>query len=230
MEIIRNRDLFHAIRNEASSAFTNGELNIRKVVELPLLQSVYHECLRMHVAVNITRIVEEDMSLDGHTLKKGYLVQTPSWISHHDEGIWCAPDHPATEFWAERHLKYVESTDESGNKITITQFSMEGRLGGFFPFGQSPLTSPTRTCGTEHLLKGGGIGICPGRHFAKQEIMSAIALIVVNFNIEFEEYTMMDGSRSDRGPQDNQWYCGTAAMPPDRDMKIRWARLGKDVV
>ena len=59
--------------------------------------------------------------------------------------------------------------------------------------------------------------------------MSAIALIVVNFNIEFEEYTMMDGSRSDRGPQDKKGYCGTGAMPPDRDMKIRWMRrLGKD--
>jgi len=75
-------------------------------------------------------------------------------------------------------------------------------------------------------LIGGGIGICPGRHFAKQEIMSVIALIVVNFDIELEEYTMMDGSRSDRGPQDNKRYCGTGAMPPDRDMKIRWKRLG----
>ena len=53
-----------------------------------------------------------------------------------------------------------------------------------------------------------------------------IALIVVNFNIELEEYTMMDGSRSDRRPQDNKGYCGTGAMPPDRDMKIRWKRLG----
>ena len=58
--------------------------------------------------------------------------------------------------------------------------------------------------------------------------MSAIALIVVNFDIEFEEYTMMDGSRSDRGPNDNEAYCGTASMPPDRDMKIRWRRRGEE--
>ena len=140
MEIISDKALFQAIRNEAWSAFTNGELDIRKLVELPLLQSVYYECLRMHVAVNITRIIDEDMSLDGYALKKGYLVQTPSWISHHDEGIWFAPGHPATEFWAKRHLKYVESTDESGHKITIARFSMEGRSGGFFPFGQLTLT------------------------------------------------------------------------------------------
>jgi hypothetical protein len=75
------------------------------------------------------------------------------------------------------------------------------------------------------MLKGGGPGLCPGRHFARQEVLSVIALIIVNFDIEFEEYTMMDGSKSDRGPQDNTWYCGTASMPPDRDMRIRWKRL-----
>ena len=132
MEIIRDKTLFQLIRNEASSAFTNGELDIKKLVELPLLQSVYYECLRMHAAVNITRVIDEDMSLDGYALKKGYLVQAPSWILHHDESIWGTPDHPATEFWAMRHLKYIDS----GNKNTIAQFSLEGRSGGFFPFGQ----------------------------------------------------------------------------------------------
>jgi cytochrome P450 len=136
MEIIRDKALFQAIRNEASSAFTDGRLNIRKLVELPLLQSVYHECLRMHVAINVTRVVEEDMSLEGYALKKGYLVQTPSWISHYDEDIWSMPDHPASEFWAERHLKYVEIIDESENKNMMPQFSITGRSGAFFPFGK----------------------------------------------------------------------------------------------
>lgn len=137
MEIIRDKKLFQAVRTEASTAFRNGQLDIKKLVELPLLQSVYHECLRMHVAINITRAIDEDMSLDGYALKKGYLVQTPSWISHYDESIWSAPEHPASEFWAERHLNYVEKTDESGNKSTVAQFSIAGRAGGFFPFGKS---------------------------------------------------------------------------------------------
>lgn len=42
-------------------------------------------------------------------------------------------------------------------------------------------------------LSGGGISICPGRHFVKQEIMAAIALIVVNFDIELLEYVHEDG-------------------------------------
>ena len=111
MEIIRDKALFRDIRNEALSAFSNGVLDNKKVIELPLLLSVYHECLRLHVSVNITRVIDEDMSLDGYALRKNYLVQMPSWISHHDEGIWSVPDHPATEFWAQRHLKYVESIE-----------------------------------------------------------------------------------------------------------------------
>ena len=77
------------------------------------------------------------------------------------------------------------------------------------------------TFGTTDRRIGGGISICPGRHFGKQEVMATIALIVLNFDIELEEYVKMDGSRSDRGPKDDAWYSGTAAMPPDRDLKIR---------
>ena len=55
--------------------------------------------------------------------------------------------------------------------------------------------------------------------------MAAIALIVANFDIELLEYVHKDGSKSDRGPKDDPWFCGTAAMPPDRDLKIRWKRI-----
>jgi hypothetical protein len=55
--------------------------------------------------------------------------------------------------------------------------------------------------------------------------MTAVALIVANFDIELEEFVHMDGPKSDRPPQDDAYYCGTAAMPPDRDMKIKLKRL-----
>ena len=69
---------------------------------------------------------------------------------------------------------------------------------------------------------GGGVTICPGRHFAKQEIMATIAMLVTNLDIELVDWVQMDGSRSDGPPIDNKWACGTVAMPPDRDFKITW--------
>jgi cytochrome P450 len=140
IEIIKDKALFQAVRAEASKALDSSskerKLDPKKLRELPLLQSIYTEALRMHVAINITRAIEQDMILDGYTLRKGYLVQTPSIISHFDEDIWSDPGHPAKEFWAERHITHVEKVDESGNKTTIPQFSISGRSGGFFPFGK----------------------------------------------------------------------------------------------
>jgi hypothetical protein len=66
--------------------------------------------------------------------------------------------------------------------------------------------------------------MCPGRHFAKQEIMVAIATTVVKFDMEFVEWTQMDGSRSDRPAQNDKRYAGAAGMPPDREMVVRWRR------
>jgi len=67
--------------------------------------------------------------------------------------------------------------------------------------------------------------MCPGRHFAKQEIMSTIAIMVTTFDIEMIEWVTYDGkAKSDRPAQDNLKYSGAAALPPDRDMKVRWTR------
>ena len=72
-------------------------------------------------------------------------------------------------------------------------------------------------------LKGGGPGMCPGRHFAKQEVLLTVAALLTSFDIDFVEWTKPDGSRSDRGPGNDETYAGT--MPPDRDAKIRLTRL-----
>jgi len=66
--------------------------------------------------------------------------------------------------------------------------------------------------------------MCPGRHFAKREIITAMSMLVLSFDIELEGYVHKDGTKSDRGPKNDPWYCGTAAMPPDRDLKLRWRR------
>ncbi len=50
---------------------------------------------------------------------------------------------------------------------------------------------------------GGGTTICPGRFFAKQEILLTIGLLVSKFDIEFVEWTMHDGSPSDRAPKND---------------------------
>lgn len=227
VELIKDATLLRAVRAEAESAFevdpASGMrwLDLLKLARLPLLQSIYFETLRMHVSVNLTREVAKDMPLDGYMLKKGYLVQAPSIIAHFDEEVWGAENHPANEFWAERHIIYVDEVDESGNTKKVKKFSVASKGGNLMAYGkQSYLVSFNYS--KADYITGGGVSICPGRHFAKQEIMAAIAILVANLDIEFEEWVQMDGAKSDRAPLDNQSYCGVVAMPPDRDARVRW--------
>lgn len=74
-------------------------------------------------------------------------------------------------------------------------------------------------------MTGGGTGVCPGRYFAKQEILVTIAAILARFEIEFVEWThLSDGTRSEREAMNDEHYGG-ATMHPDRDARIRWRRL-----
>lgn len=52
-----------------------------------------------------------------------------------------------------------------------------------------------------------------------------VGILVTKFDIEFVEWTKLDGSPSDRAAQNDPRFCGAGAMPPDRDMKIRWKRV-----
>lgn len=45
------------------------------------------------------------------------------------------------------------------------------------------------------------------------------------FDIEFLEWTTPNGEKSDRPAKNDEKYAGTVAMPPDREMKVRWKRL-----
>ncbi|KAK1966434.1 cytochrome P450 [Colletotrichum sublineola] len=212
MEVVKDPSLFKAVREEVQEALimdpgTNQPtFDMPKLVTLPLLQSVFAETLRMHVSINITREVLEPMEIDGYFLEKGSLVQAPTQIGHLNEEVWGVEGHPASEFWAERHIRHTEKVDEDGTMKKTKEFSMAGRPSDFFPFG-------------------GGVSMCPGRFFAKQEIMLAVAMIVTRFDVEFEDWVKFDGSSSDRPAINDKAYIGAGAVPPDRDMKVRWRRL-----
>lgn len=76
------------------------------------------------------------------------------------------------------------------------------------------------------MATGGGVSICPGRFFAKQEMMLTIALLVSRFDIEFVGWlNKEDGTPSDRPAENDPRWSGGAAVPPDRDMKVLFKRL-----
>lgn len=147
MEIVKDPSLITAIRKEISIAWeTDGSgvkvLNTQKLTSLPLLQSIWTEVLRLHMNFNIIRNAKESISMEGVTIGKGSMLQAPMLIAHLDEAVWGVQGHPASEFWGERHVKYVQETDASGYHSRKRIFSMAGRPSSFFPFGKLlPLTA-----------------------------------------------------------------------------------------
>jgi len=97
------------------------------------------------------------------------------------------------------HIKHTEAA-------AAPQFVMAWGPNSFFPYG-------------------GGVSMCPGRFFAKQEIAITLAMLVAKFDVEFVEWTILDGLPSDRVARNDATRTGSVGVPPDRDMKLRWKKL-----
>lgn len=201
LEIFRDPNLLLKIRHNIrcsldSPVQSNHYFDIDKLVRQPLLQSVYAETLRLRVHVYMTRCPErQNLEVNGWTFPKDKVVLVSSTPAHLDENAWnCGPNdsHPLNQFWAERFLIFpndpysgpqkkkknqhkrdsspVQNPTEAHQKDTFEpepepEFSTTGMTGSWIPYG-------------------GGPRACPGRHFAKREIMMICALMVSMFDIE----------------------------------------------
>ncbi|KAK1635793.1 cytochrome P450 [Colletotrichum phormii] len=198
-EMVRDPQLLSRIRAEVKTAMVVGtntasvlDIDITKLAALPLLNSVYNECLRLRSSIPISRRLRQDIEIDGYTLKKDNFILAPSWLSHIDEAVWAFPGHPARDFWAERFLQ------PEMRKV---------KLGDYCPYG------------------GGGV-ICPGRFFAKHEILAAVAMMVTTFDMEFVRWSHLDGSPADRGPGMEGAECrGVVSLDRDAMVKMQKRKL-----
>ena len=117
--------------------------------------------------------MDQDLAMREWLLPRGSVVAAMSYVAHRDEkhfptGTDKEP-HPLGEFWAERFLREEEAegdTSPTGNK-GHSHFSLDGLAGAWIPYG-------------------GGTNMCPGRHFAKQEILLASALLASMFEVQLE--------------------------------------------
>ena len=192
IEILQRPALYAEIMNELSQAFIMDEAGKRKInlqilLKLPLLSSVYQECLRLRASVVIVRELRNDVDFDGYTLKAGNLVMAPSWLAHQDPLDWNAEGYTADEFWPKRFYNRKNNVE----------------AGSYFPYG-------------------GGTAVCPGRFYAKQEILAAVALFLTSFDFEVLYFVNKDRTKSDRGPQVGSEARGVARI--DRDLLVRLKR------
>ena len=164
VEVLASKDLKKRVQKEIEhetnrNAASGGQGLVSRLTNNDLLQAVYAETLRLHVATLVTRTIKKEHTVGSWLLQKGQDVIVSSNVEHmHPQ--WDVEGHPASGFHPDRFLQ------RSGNDDTKTKaFSLEGRQGQWIPFGLG-----------EHL--------CPGRHFAKMEMLVNAAVILSTFDIE----------------------------------------------
>lgn len=161
------------IRAELSAVISTSDhggkremtIDITNITEkCPLLHSAYQETMRLTDGQVATRVVKEDFVLsdskNSYLLRKGATVQIPGGISHNSTAIW-GPD--AASFNPRRFLK-AESNSSKKPASEAEKEHEKLRKKAFVPFG-------------------GGIHLCPGRHFAFGEILGSVAVTTMGYDI-----------------------------------------------
>ncbi|KAB2572150.1 ZEB2-regulated ABC transporter 1 [Lasiodiplodia theobromae] len=198
LDVFDDAGLLERVRREAGEcvgAGNDGVVDVGKLLQQPVMQAVYAETLRLRVHVYITRYAQrDDLQLGNWEIPRRSTVLVCSTPAHMDETAWNTT-RPLDEFWPDRFLvspgdphsgprkrsaagpKRRDSGVSVSTKDERPVFSLENMAEMWFPYG-------------------GGARMCPGRHFAKREIMTTLALLATYFDIEVT---------ADRAAREMQW-------------------------
>ncbi|KAH8889083.1 cytochrome P450, partial [Thozetella sp. PMI_491] len=171
-DLYRDPELLAGVRAEVDACAVKGadgrlQFDIEKLLRLPLLQAVYAETLRLRMHFYIIRMPDKvDMDIRDWIIPRQKVIVALTTVAHMDTEAWntgANNEHPLDQFWAGRFLRY--SSEGSTSSPTFSTKELEG---AWIPYG-------------------GGPRQCPGRHFAKRQILLTIALTVSLFDIEILE-------------------------------------------
>jgi cytochrome P450 len=180
---------------------------------------VYAEILRLYTNIYVmVSSPQDDVALGRWSLPKDAIALLNSSVAHKDASFWNTSGgaHPVDSFWSDRFL--VTQQDPStgpinpelrkvwpakktppiqvGDSDGKPSFSAEGLEASYFPYG-------------------GGQSICPGRHLAKNIIITTAAMMASEFDIEF----LTDSLVLDK------WRYGLGLAAPTNDIQFRIRRI-----
>ncbi|KAI0850264.1 cytochrome P450 [Daldinia vernicosa] len=179
-EIYRDPELLASVRAEVDTCATRSadgriQFDIDKLLRLPVLQAVYAETLRLRMHFYIIKMPDRvDMKIRDWIISRRKVTVTLTTAAHMDSKAWNTGlnnEHPVNEFWVGRFLTYYQSGSEPCNGQaygSTPAFSTKEYEGSWIPYG-------------------GGPRQCPGRHFAKRQILLTTALIISLFDCEISE-------------------------------------------
>ena len=245
-EVLRDARLLSRIRRTIDSYRNDANLgtigfDYVKLCNDPLLQSLYAETLRLHVASYLMRgPARADMNLKGWRIPRDAVMLISSYNAQTDPKAWAThdnndPSQSVQRFWAERFLEYPKSTINSNSAISSAKSDQSTAMGSHDPPPTSSklstkkdsVSQPTppqfslKGRSGDWIPYGGGQRMCPGRHFAKQEMISSLAIMLTLFDIELVD-------EAGRIPENDMAGFGFGALSPkgETPVRMRLRRMG----
>ncbi|KAB2569107.1 5-beta-cholestane-3-alpha,7-alpha-diol 12-alpha-hydroxylase [Lasiodiplodia theobromae] len=186
-EVFRSPELLRRVRAEVAACASDASsvgFDVDRLVEQPLLQSIFAETLRLHVHIyNSRRTGHAAVPLGDWSIPPDSVILLSSSPAHMDPNAWNAGrhgEHPLDSFWADRFLIYPGDP-----------FSGPKKKEGLCPHKAAAATHPgppifqlDASMAGSWIPFGGGALTCPGRHFAKRQMLLMCALLARDFDIE----------------------------------------------
>ena len=229
-QAVMNPSLLAELRVEISKAQTGPTtFDMAKVTNQ--LKSVYLEALRWATASPSPRVVREDCELGGYKLKANSMVIIHSRTLQMDNETWEVPGQPEsgpTQFWPER---FLDGDDENeANRVNEIAEAEQSYIADTTSEKSDPskktvvepISGPKSKDTQQRMLAlrpfGGGTTLCPGRHFATNEILGGLAALMLRLDVE----VLAEDLRKNGVPQPNLMKQG--GLFPDRPLMVRMRR------
>lgn len=209
------------ITDEVNNAIrTTGDvsdIDVPSLVRSPFLNAAFHETLRLYVDMIVFRSATKNTALGTHYLQKNDSVIAPSYLCHRDA------------YWATRHFdgpeKHTSSIQSKEGALDVDEFHPERWIRD--DQSQKKYTfSPGGTQG-RFIPFGGGQHLCPGRVFAKQEVLAAVALVAAGLDMEVIGFTKRRSDGASGFPAMEDHIPGSTTVKMDGDLKVRVRRKVK---
>ncbi|KAM7219587.1 Cytochrome P450 [Rhypophila decipiens] len=197
-------NLISRVLAESAPCFQQpNSLSIRDTTELsrlPLLSSIFIETLRLRAASPVGRTpIDDTFYLSSPSpplnmkwkLDKDVHIISSSWLGGHDASFWNEgpilaasnkPAHPADTFWAERFLEYPDDPSSGPvKKKNVVHSASPANMKEKTPSDDKKAKLVTQGTSSHWFPFGGGLNTCPGRHFAKKEVIVGVAVLLRAF-------------------------------------------------
>ena len=192
LEVLQRPALLAKVREEISpfvswhpSEPDQMVVEIDSLCSQTLVQSIYAEVLRFHNGTVINRVPRtSNFMIAGWHFPKDKPIMVSTYDTARDTSVWnqgtVNDPHPVYEFWPERFI--VDPSNPFSGPV-VPDMAIQQRMTDAAPEKSSPRFTMDRTEGS-WVPYGGGSRMCPGRHFAKKEIIVTMAMFLTAFEIE----------------------------------------------